>query len=139
MNNNSHHRIQTNIFEVVLAVLLLFFYLTLLVQPVNTMTADLGRHLKNGELFFQNWQIPDTNLYSYTYPDYPFINHHWGAGVIFYAVFTLGGFSGLSLFFTVLSLLTFFIFWKIAKLLGADFRLTALVALIAIPILASRV
>ena len=139
MSDKPHHRTQVSIFEGVVVFFLLFFYLALLVQPINMQTADLGRHLKNGQIFFQDWQIPQTNLYSYTYPDRPFINHHWGTGVIFYAVYTLGDFPGLSLFFIALSLLTFFIFWKIAKLLGADFRLTALIALVVIPILASRV
>ncbi|MEK7500036.1 MAG: hypothetical protein AAB649_05525, partial [Patescibacteria group bacterium] len=31
-------------------------------------------------------QIPRTNMFSYTYPDFPFINHHWLSEVIFYQV-----------------------------------------------------
>jgi hypothetical protein len=78
--------------------LLLVLYGYLLAQKINLATADLGRHLKNGELFFKEQTIPKTNLYSYTYPNYPFVNHHWGSGVIFYLVKIIFGFRGLSFF-----------------------------------------
>src|SRR5438128_2309762 len=49
---------------------------------------DLGRHLKNGELLLSPAasQILHTNFYSYTQPDLKFVNHHWLAGIVFYAV-----------------------------------------------------
>ncbi len=37
----------------------------------------MGRHLKLGEIIWQTKQVPLTNLFSYTYPDFPFINSHW--------------------------------------------------------------
>jgi len=56
----------------------LAFYFCLLATPINLATADLGRHLKNGELLLSgNLDLLYKNYYSYTDPDYAFINHHW--------------------------------------------------------------
>lgn len=58
---------------------------------------DLGRHLAIGKLIVQTHTIPETNLFSYTNPRFPFTNHHWLSEVIFYGVHTVSGDSGLML------------------------------------------
>lgn len=75
----------------------------LFLHPINLVTADLGRHITNGQLTLSNWSIPNTNIYSYTYPDYRFFNHHWLSGVIFYLVDLLGGFEMLSFGFALIN------------------------------------
>ena len=70
-----------------LKVLLLSTYLVLFVlhlcDPINLTAVDIGRHIKNGEMvFLGNFQVPYKNFYSFTHPDYLFINHHWFFGVI---------------------------------------------------------
>lgn len=50
----------------------------------NDFTQDLGRHLKLGEITIQTHTVPKTNLLSYTYPNFSFINHHWLSEVVFY-------------------------------------------------------
>ena len=69
---------------------------------------DLGRHLKNGELLLSPAasQILHTNFYSYTQPDREFVNHHWLAGIVFHAVYKLGGFRGLNAFYILLGVVT---------------------------------
>jgi hypothetical protein len=69
---------------------------------------DLGRHLKDGELLLSPAasQILHTNFYSYTQPDREFVNHHWLAGIVFHAVYKLGGFPGLNAFYILLGELT---------------------------------
>lgn len=88
----------------------------LFLHPINLITADLGRHIKNGQLTLQNWSIPNTNTYSYTYPDYPFINHHWLSGVIFYLLDLFGGFELLSVGFALISAISvgliLYLVWK---------------------------
>ena len=110
----------------------------MLAEPIRLTTADLGRHLKNGQLFVENGVIPTTNLYSYTFPDQPFVNHHWGSGVVFFFIHRLAGFQGLSIFFIVLSLLSLLLFfhaaWRISR-----FDLAAVTCAIAIPLLATRI
>src|SRR5262249_23586842 len=77
---------QQFLFRILVTGLLLAAYGFYLAHQVNLTVGDLGRHLKNGQLFIESGWIPKINLYSYVYPDYPFINHHWGSGVLFYAV-----------------------------------------------------
>ncbi|MDD5430792.1 MAG: hypothetical protein PHP03_01045 [Candidatus Pacebacteria bacterium] len=123
---------------ILIPVLLLVFYGFFLTHKTNLITADLGRHLKNGQEFFQNFSVNETNLYSYTQPDYPTINHHWASGAVFYLAYKYFGFSGLSIFFIILSLLTFLIFFRVAyRRVGMG--VAGLVALPAIGLMASRI
>jgi hypothetical protein len=84
--------------------------------PINLPTADIGRHVKNGELILHGkeahvaiGQILHTNLFSYTYPNFSFTNHHYGSGVIAYLLFSIIGWSGLSIIYFLLILLTLLI------------------------------
>ena len=105
---------QQLLFRISITALLLSVYGFYLAHQVNLTVGDLGRHLKNGQLFIENGLIPKINLYSYAYPDYPFINHHWGSGVLFYLIQRLAGFSGLSVAFIIISMVTFLIFINVA-------------------------
>lgn len=117
-------------------ILLLLLYALFLLHPINLITADLGRHIRNGEIFFQTREILSKSFYSYTEPDYFVINHHWGSGVIFFLIFKIFGFLGVHLFFIFLSLAAFFIFLKIAQ--KRMFAVAAFVSLIIIPLLNER-
>ena len=87
----------------------LFFYLALFfLRPINLFTADLGRHLTNGREILaalpRRSAVFDTNYYSYTETNYPFINHHWFYGVLSDLIYRLGGFVGLELINTLIEL-----------------------------------
>jgi len=130
-------------FRLLLISFLLIIYGILVTQKINLVTADLGRHIKNGELILQGdtlgaQKVLQTNLYSYTYPDYPFLNHHWGSGVIFYLIHRIFGFIGLSVFFTILCLATFLLFFLIAEGNSCT-EVATVVSLFVIPVLTSRV
>jgi len=88
-----------------IVVVLSFILFIILSQKIDLVTADLGRHLKNGEYFFQQFKPVTTNYYSYTLPENPTVNHHWFSGAIFYLVYKLAGFYGLSLFYVGLYVL----------------------------------
>lgn len=78
---------------VVLAVVLAVYF----ARPINLATADLGRHIANGELVLNGvTDVLFTNHYSYTEPQHPFINHHWGSGVLYHLVHSIGGFEALT-------------------------------------------
>lgn len=64
--------------------LLLFFVFSFLFKTDHSFDQDLGRHLKLGEIIWQTRNVPLTNLFSYTYPDFPFINSHWLFEVLVY-------------------------------------------------------
>ena len=59
-----------------------------LFRRIHWPTEDLGRHLMNGKLLLEGkTEILYKNVYSYTYPDYPFLNHHWLTGVLYFVLF----------------------------------------------------
>lgn len=127
-----------NPFELLIYILPLIFYLFLILSPVNLSTADLGRHIKNGqELLSGNFDLLFRNYYSYTYPDFPFVNHHWLGGVVFYLVSLLGGITGIHLLFILINLITFSIFFRIA-LKESNIYISSLLALLLVPVIAYR-
>jgi hypothetical protein len=128
---------EANLFYIIILVMLLGLLDLFMFKNINLASADLGRHLKNGQIFLENHEIPKTNFYSYTQPDYPFVNHHWGSGAVFYMVWKLTGFSGLSFFYITLNLLTFIIFFQISKKKGR-LALAIPAALLAIPLIGER-
>ncbi|MGI0016292.1 MAG: hypothetical protein ACREBU_22965, partial [Nitrososphaera sp.] len=128
---------QKFLFQVFVTVLILLSYGFFIAHPVNLTVGDLGRHLKNGQLFIENQWIATTNLYSYTHTDYPFINHHWGSGVIFYLLERSVGFSGLSFAFIAISLVTLLVFFSVAAKYSS-FALAAPIAVMVIPVLITR-
>ena len=61
------------------------------------MDNDLWGHLFFGREILQGGQLPTHNLYSYTAPDYRWINHEWLAEIIFYWPYQAFGSTGLIL------------------------------------------
>lgn len=57
--------------------LLLFFTFSIFYKSDSSFDQDLGRHLKLGEIIVATHNVPKTNLFSYTNPDFPFINSHY--------------------------------------------------------------
>lgn len=96
--------------------LLLIFSLSFK-TPEAEWSQDLGRHLKIGEIILKTRKIPSVNLFSYTHPDFPFINHHWLAEVVFYLIFSFLGDFGLVFLKTILILLSFFL---VVKAVGSE-------------------
>lgn len=60
-----------------------------------TADPDLWGHVKFGEATWQTKMLSPHNLYSFTAPDHPWINHEWFSELIFYAIYTLLGDAGL--------------------------------------------
>jgi len=119
-------------------VLLFVAYLSVfMARQVNFVTADLGRHITNGKVFVEEGKIISTNYYSYTEPDFPAINHHWGSGVVFYFVHEWFGFKGLSVFY-VLMVVGGALFFVAAAARFADMRLVFFSAVVVAPLIAYR-
>ncbi len=95
--------------------LLLFFIFSILFRTDLSFDQDLGRHLKLGEIIVKTHQVPKTNLFSYTNPDFPFINTHWLFEVVAY------GFSktlGLQAFLFLKVIIFLISIWLILKLIS---------------------
>lgn len=65
------------------------------IHTLGSIYQDIGRHLALGKIISETGHIPATNLFSYTNPDYPFINHHWLFEVGLYHASELIGLPGL--------------------------------------------
>lgn len=114
----------------------------LLFQRADLTNTDLGRHLKNGEIVLsgspaERSAVLHTNFFSFAAPDYPFVNHHWLTGVVFYLVFKLASFPGLAVFYTLLVVLALAASYWAAQSVSNAMLASALVAL-AVPIVAWR-
>jgi len=128
------------ILRIIITLILLFLLGYFLSQKINLVTTDLGRHLENGQLILagENFQeLLHTNFYSYTEPDFPFVNHHWGSGVVFYLIQQIIGFSGLSIFYLILALGSFALVFFLTKK-SANFWLAILFSFLLLPLMAER-
>lgn len=76
-------------------ILPVFLIFLLACTPGISFSEDLGRHLLLGKLILKNFFVPGTNFLTYTYPDFPFINHHWLSQVLLYIFHGCVGLNGL--------------------------------------------
>ncbi len=136
--------------NVLLGIALIFIAL-FFAHKILFVNADLGRHIKNGEIIssilFGNGikvkEIPGSvnlftaNYYSYTEPAFPLINHHWGSGLIFYFIWKFFGFNGLAFFHVLINTATCLLFFKIAQK-KSNFIAAFFFLIISIPLITSR-
>jgi hypothetical protein len=137
-------KIKTNWIKIFIFCLLSAWVIFFFTAKIDLTTSDIGRHITNGRIFLEKFStsgfhapVLNTNLYSFTHPDFQFTNHHWGSGIIFYLIWQAWGFIGLSLINLLLGLVVFLGAFFIAKKY-AGFYPAAFAALFAIPLLAQR-
>lgn len=123
--------------RLVIWILLSVYFCLFFARPINLTTADLGRHIRNGQYFVEHGEPIQTNYYSYTEPDYPAVNHHWASGVVFYYIWKWFDFNGTSWFYILVSLLGALLFvWLAIK--WADDRIVLLLTVFITPLIAYR-
>ncbi|NMB70108.1 hypothetical protein GYA27_02805 [candidate division WWE3 bacterium] len=99
----------------ILTFLVVIFLALLVPRKINIMVSDIGRHLKNGEIFVTTGKIVDTNYYSYTEPDFSVVNHHWLSGIIFYVIYSGFGFAGLNIIFSLVMGVSMFLIMYLSQ------------------------
>lgn len=92
-----------------LVVLVFLFLISGFLHPITSINQDLGRHILIGEMISKSFEVPKTNLLSYTNPEFPFINHHWLSEVLYFFTTKLFDFNGLLLLSVALVALSFFL------------------------------
>ena len=85
-------------------ILFLFF---LLWQKDYAFDEDLGRHIKSGELILRCHCLPITNIFSYTFPSFPWFTNSWFSTVVLYEAFSHFGKQALLYLKFALLLFTF--------------------------------
>jgi len=139
MNNKEKKILKWVVFSLLLA-----WFGFLMAEKIDLVAVDLGRHIENGKwvaenhfnLLEKNSPVHE-NFYSYTNPDFPVPNHHWGSGVIFFGIYKMSGFSGLSVFYILLVFFTFSIFFYLAKR-ESNFTVAVLLSIFLLPLIAER-
>ncbi len=128
----------------IVALILSVFLGIFLVQKINLPAADIGRHIKNGEVLLHAKEyavsrsaLLHTNFFSFTFPDFPFINHHWGYGIIAYLTYSMFGWTGLSLSYICTLILTFLILFSLVSK-KIPLYITIPLSLFLIPLIAER-
>lgn len=92
---------------------------------------DLGWQLATGRWIVQHHQIPSRDVFSFTAQGQPWI-YPVGAGLLFYALFLMGGYSLLSWLGVVACVVT------VALLLRRGSAVTAALVIFAMPMIAAR-
>lgn len=122
-----------------LLLLLAALYGHFLAQKIYFVASDLGRHIRNGEVIATGSAhgVLSSNFYSYIAPDFPVLNHHWAAGVVFYFGWKALGFAGLHAAFVALRLVALGLFFDVARR-RAGLGLASLVAAVLMVVLVER-
>lgn len=102
MRLHGHHILPIGSF-IILTVLMGLFS----VHTLTSIYQDIGRHITVGRIIWETGNIPNTNLFSFTNRDFPFVNHHWFGGLMLFLGDRLVGLKGL---IAVKSLLVAFAF-----------------------------
>lgn len=91
-------------------IIFLFLILTLFSFFITSkwLDPDFGWHLRTGELILERG-VPQVDWYSYTMPDFPWIDHEWLTDVLIFKIHSLFGPQILLLFFLIISTIAFFI------------------------------
>lgn len=112
--------------------------MSFIVRPNTEFNEDLGRHIKLGEVISETHTVPNTNLFTYTNPNFPFINHHWLSEVIYFHLYSWFGSTGLEILTLLLLFSAFFIvsFLAIKK---STLLASLLSILLFIPLIGDRI
>ncbi len=94
------------------AIILLFLCLTL-VRKIDDF--DIWYHLSIGREIFHAVKIPTVELFVYPHLGEPVSYHEWGFGLLFYSVFRLANYWGISLLNALLGGLSFFFLYRAAQ------------------------
>ncbi len=74
-----------------------FLLLVFLLGCTDVRNADIWWHLRTGELIWQRGHVPVTDWYTYTNPDVPWIDLHWGFQLGAAGIWSFCGTTGLVL------------------------------------------
>lgn len=95
--------------KIILIVSLFFILITLSYFFLfHSLDPDFGWHLKTGELILERG-VHKVDWYSFTMPDFPWIDNSWLTDVLIYKIYSIFGFQILLLFFLAVAASSFVI------------------------------
>lgn len=100
-------------------------------QPASD--PDTGWHIATGRYIVNTYQIPQSDPFSYSLPNHPYIAHSWLSDTISYLLVKQFGIISLSVVYAFLTTLSLFFITKISKHLSPHPSLPFLIPLISYP------
>lgn len=78
---------------------------------------DFGWHLAAGQYIFQNKFVPQTDLFSFSLPDFPYVYYSWAGELLLFISQKFMGFYGPSIFFAFVLTVSIYFIYKSSRLL----------------------
>jgi len=91
---------------------------------------DLFWHLSTGRYIVENKTVPSQDVFGYVTQGQEWVPFEWAWDVTTYFVYSMFGYTGISIFRSLLALLIFFFIFKTADKLKINFALTAALSLL---------
>ncbi len=125
-----------NILLITLVLIIFFLGMRLPLDP------DLGWHLRSGQYIWEHKGLAETDPFSHTFPEYPWIAHEWLADLIMYGLNSIGpdwGIVALSVFYAGIAAAGFLLAGKSFSARKEYQYLAAMLALlVSVPIVGIR-
>ncbi len=83
-------------------------------SSVLFLDPDFGLHIRMGQLILTKG-IPATDPFSYTMPSYPVVDHEWLSDVLLVKLYSVVGYAGLGVIFTVIATAALLLQWQIVR------------------------
>src|SRR5690554_6008795 len=80
---------------------LIVIFSVFFIKIYNTTDPDFGWHLRTGEIIIKEG-IPKTDPFSYTMPNFPYVDHAWLTDVFIVVIYSSFGKLGLTIVFSLL-------------------------------------
>ncbi|MBL8049861.1 MAG: hypothetical protein JNM46_01445 [Anaerolineales bacterium] len=133
IQNNSENKTVLKLVNFI-SITLIFILLTR-----TTIDADLWWHLRAGQMMVEQKQILLTDIFSYTRFGAEWVNAFWISEILLYAIYSIGGYFGLTFFVAITGVATFYLISR--RLSGNPFLngfILILAAITAAPIWGPR-
>lgn len=88
--------------------LIFIYFLLMFIRGFNSLDPDFGWHLKTGEIILEKG-IPLKDPFSYTMPDFLYVDHSWAVDIVIAFSYPRVGMGGLSIIFTAILLTTIYL------------------------------
>lgn len=85
--------------------ILIIFFLLAFTSPF--LDSDFGWHLKTGEFILQEGHIPRSDIFSYSFPDYKWVDYEYLFHILIFLIFSVFGIYGVSVLFALLNIVLF--------------------------------
>lgn len=101
------------------SVIYIVFYILVFIYFLHPISpdGDFFHHVNTGKFIVENHGFPYLDTYSFTAVGHPWIAHSWGMGLIFYFVYSVFGDWGISIFVSLIAVVTLILLRILLKLI----------------------